>query len=218
MEEVSKEGRTVLFVSHNMWAVRKLCPKSILLNAGKVEMQGKTTELIRHYIEKLNTSSTESENPAIRDINKIKDDVPQIIATEMRDKGGNLRTSFTSTEEIHVKMKIRTGKGLVGNLNPFWHIYNSNMEKLASSGAYQLQERLFDIDAEQISFVVYPEALIPDDYSLSLQIAQFRVKVVDLWERAIDFKITENDYNGTGFNYPGFLNGQIFVKGEWEKK
>jgi lipopolysaccharide transport system ATP-binding protein len=50
MEEVSKgEGRTVLFVSHNMAAVKSLCTKGILLNGGKLEFVGEHLEAILHY-------------------------------------------------------------------------------------------------------------------------------------------------------------------------
>ncbi|WP_087938319.1 ABC transporter ATP-binding protein [Algoriphagus faecimaris] len=51
MEDVSqKEGRTVLFVSHNMDAVSNLCRKSILLNNGSVEFIDKTELVLRKYL------------------------------------------------------------------------------------------------------------------------------------------------------------------------
>ena len=49
MNEVSKSGRTVLFVSHNMGSVIQLCPKSVLLNNGRIEKIGTSTEIIEHY-------------------------------------------------------------------------------------------------------------------------------------------------------------------------
>lgn len=51
MEEVTgKAGRTILFVSHNMSAVEKLCPKSILLGKGRIIMAGETRKVIEHYL------------------------------------------------------------------------------------------------------------------------------------------------------------------------
>ena len=53
MEDVAeKEGRTVLFVSHQMTAVRKLCSKGILLCQGLIEKQGKTDEILDYYLQK----------------------------------------------------------------------------------------------------------------------------------------------------------------------
>ncbi|MFM8312994.1 MAG: polysaccharide ABC transporter ATP-binding protein, partial [Deltaproteobacteria bacterium] len=51
MEEVSsKEGRTVLFVSHNMGAVRGLCSKAIWLNSGVVQSYGRASEIVGNYL------------------------------------------------------------------------------------------------------------------------------------------------------------------------
>ncbi len=51
MEQVTgKGGRTVLFVSHNMDLISKLCSRAILLNAGKVEITGAVEEVTRAYI------------------------------------------------------------------------------------------------------------------------------------------------------------------------
>jgi len=50
MGEVANEGRTVLFVSHNMGAVKKLCKSSIVLENGCNVFQGSTNDAIDHYI------------------------------------------------------------------------------------------------------------------------------------------------------------------------
>jgi lipopolysaccharide transport system ATP-binding protein len=50
MEDVGKEGRTVLFVSHQMAAVQNLCQKGIVLNEGRVEYQGTQIEAVSRYL------------------------------------------------------------------------------------------------------------------------------------------------------------------------
>jgi lipopolysaccharide transport system ATP-binding protein len=56
MREVSGEGRTVLFVSHNMEAVQKLCNKGLLLHKGKLVNEGSMDGVIKAYLEQ-NASS-----------------------------------------------------------------------------------------------------------------------------------------------------------------
>ncbi len=51
MKEVSGEGRTVLFVSHNMDAVQRLCNKGILLNSGKLITQGEIGTVTNAYLQ-----------------------------------------------------------------------------------------------------------------------------------------------------------------------
>ncbi len=50
MGEVAKGGRTVLFVSHNMDAVRKLCDRGILLDLGRVQVVGETDTVMAQYV------------------------------------------------------------------------------------------------------------------------------------------------------------------------
>ncbi|MDB9521104.1 ABC transporter ATP-binding protein [Dolichospermum circinale CS-1225] len=56
MEDVGKQGRTVLFVSHNMTALRSLCDRSILLKLGSVLCQGETNKVISQYLDTVITS------------------------------------------------------------------------------------------------------------------------------------------------------------------
>ncbi len=60
MEEVTKkDGRTILFVSHNLAAVQRLCKKSILLEGGRIKMVGSTEEVIRTYVGETELNSIE---------------------------------------------------------------------------------------------------------------------------------------------------------------
>src|SRR5262249_46065479 len=52
MDRVGREGRTVIFVSHNLPAVGRLCPKSILLEDGKLMAHGKTVDVISTYVKR----------------------------------------------------------------------------------------------------------------------------------------------------------------------
>jgi lipopolysaccharide transport system ATP-binding protein len=50
MEDVARQGRTVLFVSHNMAAMRSMCSQVIMLQNGQHEFSGATEEVIAHYL------------------------------------------------------------------------------------------------------------------------------------------------------------------------
>ena len=76
----SKEGRTVLFVSHNMVSIQNLCPTSILLQNGINSKNGNTNEVIRHYLKGLDSIKVHT------DLKKIK------------DRKGDQSLSFTKVE------------------------------------------------------------------------------------------------------------------------
>jgi hypothetical protein len=50
MSEVASQGRTVLFVSHNLSAVQRMCPRSILLQGGRLIADGPTVDILRTYL------------------------------------------------------------------------------------------------------------------------------------------------------------------------
>jgi lipopolysaccharide transport system ATP-binding protein len=85
MEDVStKEGRTVLFVSHNMEAITNLCSKAILLKSGLLRTTGKTRDVVHDYL----TQSTEQ--VTLREW-------PDIATAPGNEKAKLVRASVTST-------------------------------------------------------------------------------------------------------------------------
>jgi lipopolysaccharide transport system ATP-binding protein len=69
MEEVTKkDGRTILFVSHNMAAVQNVCKKTILLEKGSIKKIGETREVIGEYLQASSgVTSATSEHLAIEE-------------------------------------------------------------------------------------------------------------------------------------------------------
>src|SRR5690606_1023399 len=53
MGEVASEGRTVLFVSHNMAAIKQLCFQGIVLEKGRIEYVGDIDAAIYRYVQKI---------------------------------------------------------------------------------------------------------------------------------------------------------------------
>jgi len=49
IKEMSAEGRTVIFVSHNLETLRELCPRTIVMNHGHIQYDGPTTEVLEQY-------------------------------------------------------------------------------------------------------------------------------------------------------------------------
>jgi lipopolysaccharide transport system ATP-binding protein len=50
MNDATKEGRTVLFVSHNMTFINQLCPRALLLSHGKIVLDGNSNHVVKEYL------------------------------------------------------------------------------------------------------------------------------------------------------------------------
>ena len=88
MAEVGESGRTVLFVSHSMPAVLRLCPRVILLDHGKVLADGPGSQVVRVYLESGLGTSAEREwtNPEVAP----GDGVARLKAVRVRDEAGKV--------------------------------------------------------------------------------------------------------------------------------
>jgi len=51
MQEFGQSGRTVLFVSHNMQAISRLCERTMLLGDGQIERDGRSADVVAHYLQ-----------------------------------------------------------------------------------------------------------------------------------------------------------------------
>ena len=60
MGDISKQGRTIIFVSHNMAALRALCTRLLWLNAGRVKESGQPGEIINRYLQNHTGDNLES--------------------------------------------------------------------------------------------------------------------------------------------------------------
>lgn len=109
MQDISKgEGRTVLFVSHNMAAIQKLCTKCILLQNGKFIMQGKTEDVIQYYLDQSQGNKSEylldttiSKNKKVYAVSLNIEDLDGNFMNEIPvGKPWRLKLNFTVNEKI----------------------------------------------------------------------------------------------------------------------
>lgn len=114
MRDVSnQDGRTILFVSHNLQAVAHLCSRCMLLDQGSITAEGEVNEVIRIYEESNVTRSVKTGASQIFEPDAGKD--AQIFSISIGDKEGNQKLRFDLLEEIYVKINFIVRKPF-GNL------------------------------------------------------------------------------------------------------
>jgi lipopolysaccharide transport system ATP-binding protein len=105
MGEVAQDGRTVLFVSHNMQAVRRLCRKGILLEKGQLVVQGDAESVVHRYL-----SSVESPEHGRRRWDdpdeRPGDELCRVVAISATDEAGRPSTSFFTSGPIKVTLEF----------------------------------------------------------------------------------------------------------------
>ncbi len=112
MQDVSKgEGRTVLFVSHNMGSVRQLCHTGILLDKGQIAMIGHTGDVIDKYM----AQSVDTANIGIVWNKEVLDDKPiQLIHAEIQNAKGDPTYSLSCDEDFYVEFTYNVKEKVPG--------------------------------------------------------------------------------------------------------
>jgi lipopolysaccharide transport system ATP-binding protein len=107
MKDVADKGRTVLFVSHNMGAVADLCTRAILLQNGRLTMDGQTENVIRTYVK-------QNMNVGLNDASALNDPTvrrgtgeARFEAIKMTNAEGVEINEFQKGETILFKQKVR---------------------------------------------------------------------------------------------------------------
>lgn len=105
MQDIAKGGRTVLFVSHNMDVVRKLCARVIILHEGRVVMDGDTDEAINKYLGEGMGLVGEQVWP---DIYKAPgDNVARLVAARALDQNGKVCVNYDVRDPISIEIKYK---------------------------------------------------------------------------------------------------------------
>ena len=128
MQDVSKgEGRTVLFVSHNMTSIKALCRRGVILKNGMLVDDGDVDTVVTHYLRGDNAA----ENYKTWSVPEVKGGGFELLEIGMRKKDGNYGDVMRMDQEIELVMHYR----LTRPMNAFWitlHMKNEQGNKVFS--------------------------------------------------------------------------------------
>jgi lipopolysaccharide transport system ATP-binding protein len=104
--ETIRKDRIVLFVSHNMASVQKLCNKGLVLEEGRLGFLGKAEEAVGHYLESL-SELTSSSKPLAGDFTPGKTPAAaKLLEVALLNKENQLANSFFPGDSLTVRIKV----------------------------------------------------------------------------------------------------------------
>lgn len=174
MQDIAGQGRTVLFVSHNMSAVSALCSSAILLNNGRVEAAGSTTDCIQKLLTRPQEGgriSLASRNPrhapvTIEDLDLYPEPRRDAANFSMR-----LRSAAAARVEVNLFLQSELGIPVgIMSLGGF------------GAGGFTLQAGETVVEG-----VVELSGLAFGRYQVNVEISEADVRRISLIERVLDF-------------------------------
>jgi lipopolysaccharide transport system ATP-binding protein len=185
MDQVSqREGRTVLFVSHQLGTVARLCNRGILLAAGNIVFDGDSREAIEVYRRQLETPPPTAPDEASNSVVSIAD----VAAV---DAEGARTTEFFFDEDIHLLIKLR---GVV--TDPRTQLSTTLVARdgnYVSTTTVSLTDLVgAEAKTHQVSVSIPRGIIAPNDYSFRLALFNSPSEVIEIQEFVAPIRIRDN--------------------------
>lgn len=203
MKDVAGEGRTVIFVSHNMTAVNSLCSRGILIENGALKLEGTTSDIIQNYLSNFR-------NKESFDIDLVSE-CESISIKSLRISSSENNEKILISKSILIKLKISI-------LKETQNLYNFNL--FFTDGA---DLTLFVLSSEASHFVKgdfliefnIPENFLNDiHYNVDVMAVENKSKGILFKDNVLYFKADEPQRDGAWFgSYPGVIRPK-FLKSE----
>jgi lipopolysaccharide transport system ATP-binding protein len=211
MGEVSKGGRTVLFVSHNMAAVEHLCTAGIVLDGGSIAHIGSQTDAIAKYLTILSQKTISLRHRTDR----VGSGEVRVVGIEMKDAGGNTVDAFPCGQDAYIYLYYEAQPDSSGR---------SVIASIACKTALDVPVFLHHNRMTRDDFGELPEkgAFVCHLKSLPLPPATYRIafsiissgSYLDYIEDAAELSVIEGDFFGSG-EVPPISHGVCLVEGSW---
>lgn len=205
MKDVSTQGRTVLFVSHNIGQISSLCSSAILLDKGKIILNDQVAKVINVYNQQSN-SITDSK--IVFDDNLNKEMYIKSIVT--MDSNETLKTTFAHDQSISLEVKICVNQ-LLNDVLLGIHVYDNQDRRIFTS-------ELAISDKTNISntytVTIPANTLTPNNYKFSLGLHIPNVQVIDEHTGICPIKIYDN--GSRFYKYSNVDIGCVFVDCVWK--
>ena len=211
MEDVGKEGRTVLFVSHNMGMISHLCRQVFLLNNGLIVKSGDAEEVISYYMKSVKIGGEkcykyEGSGNKTREI--------YILEVSTVDNNSNNVSDYNISDpvilNIHLKINILLKDVMVGIA-----VKDQRGRKVFTT---QRPLSSFELNGGDCSLALQiripANFLVPGTYSFEIGLHIPNIQIVDLLDEVCMFTIMET--GSEFYMYEGVDQGCVFAKCEWQ--
>jgi lipopolysaccharide transport system ATP-binding protein len=209
MGEVARGGRTVLFVSHNMGAVKRLCSWVVLLEGGRVKSTGSTEEVVRAYAA-----------PKVQDVTSVsfdepgRDDAGMLLSVSLLDVQGNPTKAFSIDEDHYIQVEYVAYREIAHHRIVVQILTFDGEVILTSSSADFLFEKDPLHPGRHAVSVKLPKLLLNEGhYVVSVAFGTPRVRRYDQRDNAISFTVEGNPFSFKG-DRAGYLCGAL----EWKRR
>jgi lipopolysaccharide transport system ATP-binding protein len=214
MEDVSsKDGRTVILVSHQMPAIQNLCTRCILMDKGRLVMQGGTEEIVNSYMSK--GAVLANEGLTDREDRSGKGEV-RITSIDLRDESGAIIGEAISGHNVILSLAYSVKDDLVLNDCVICVEITKDLKKYFSLSSALADRRPLRLSGSgRIDFLLPDWPLMGGRYHVNFYVGSTH-GVQDFLNDAKVIEVIDGDFYGTGkLHHEGWEGVSVLVRHSW---
>lgn len=213
MNEISsKDGKTILFVSHNMAAIQNLCNKSFVLKKGQIDLPVSDTHTaIKHYIkDSVQLSKT---NISARTDRTGEGDI-KFENISITDHTGNVIKGIHTGQEINFVIETKQSASVLRNVSVAMTVYTDEGQEMFTMANHISAEAFQELKANQLMIChVQKFPLTKGDYVMNMIMYKDGI-IQDYITEAFSFTVHEGDFYGNGKILPG-NTASVLIENNW---
>jgi lipopolysaccharide transport system ATP-binding protein len=186
MREIGKHGRTILFVSHNMSAVRSICKQALIIEQGKVAGQGEIDATVDRYLSQIN-----SQQPAVQG---VETNTFSVTSVEIESVAGPVIKTF---DPVQVKVRFVPK---VEIRDPGLYVSILTIESRRLTGLdlkdFITTASLPAGEVSELGFTIESLPLLPGAYQLEIHLKDMAQGLVEMVPRTFQFEVAETEVYG----------------------
>jgi lipopolysaccharide transport system ATP-binding protein len=212
MKDISHQGRTVLFVSHNMAAVLSLCKTALLIDQGRVASEGPTAAVVEQYMKEM-TSLSGGDVDLTSHPTRRRGSLPLLTRVRFFNEAGEATDRVGSGEALTVALDFNPAVSL--DQPHFGICFNDVMgQRIFTVATYFSDDTLPPLTEPRTVYCKIPSLdLVPGTYTLDLS-AGTAQDPMDVLFNAVAVEVTATDFFGNGKMPPPDL-GPVLVRSDW---
>ena len=211
MQEIRDEGRTVLFVSHDLTSVRQLCTRALMLNGGRVVDDGSPAEITRRY-ERMYQQGRENTSGRAERLHPPHDYHLQRV--ELRAASGAVTGTFDAGDVMEIHL-WSSGPAPENSFTAEFKLFNNDDEVISFGSANPVRDTYYRSEDRHFVCRLGPLPLTEGAYALSFTVRVWNKERWDYWDKAIGFAIGRCDLFNTGHGITNDHNGDFVIQQEW---
>jgi lipopolysaccharide transport system ATP-binding protein len=196
MEEVSGSGRTILFVSHQLNQIRRLCKRVIWLNGGEIYRSGPTAMILAEYEAALSSGQRNQSQRSNGTRTKAS-----FVGWWIDGAESDHSNFLTTTGAVTIRFQVEA-RGPIRNGHHGITLYNGERQIIWGWAKDDLN---LEPGTHEFCYTFPALPLRPGAYSWMLSLWE-NGKILDMWECAPDMIIDTEDYQHPNDQWRGFLN------------